>query len=63
MKDKIKLSDSDSILDIYIAEQVEEFEVAGFATAASFATAGSFSCAGSCGACLSSAGTFSSVGN
>lgn len=53
-----------NIPDIYLVEQAEEFEVAGFATAASFATAGSFaSTMGSCGSCLGTAGTFSSVGN
>lgn len=64
MKDEIQVWNNDSIPDVYLVEQIEEFDLAGFTTAATFATAGSFaSTFGSCGSCLGTAGTFSSVGN
>lgn len=49
--------------DVYIEEQFDEEELAGFTTAGSFATGGSFACAGSCGSSTSSASSVSSAGD
>lgn len=49
--------------DIYIEEQFDETELAGFTTAGSFACAGSFSSApGACASSFSSGSSISSAG-
>lgn len=49
--------------DVYIEEQFDEAELAGFTFAGSFATGGSLACAGSCGSSISSASSVSSAGD
>lgn len=48
--------------DIYIEEQFDETELAGFTTAGSFACAGSFSCAPACASSVSSGSSISTAG-
>ncbi|MGE7917642.1 thiocillin family RiPP [Viridibacillus sp. NPDC093762] len=48
---------------LYIEEQTDMVEFAGFTTASSLATGGSFSSVTSCAGSVSSAGSFSSAGD
>lgn len=48
--------------DIYVEEQLDANEMAGFTCAGSFATGGSFATAGSCGSSVGTASSFSSAG-
>jgi hypothetical protein len=47
--------------EIYVEEQLDTNEMAGFTCAGSFATGGSFATAGSCASSFSTASSFSSA--